>query len=73
MGTRTSSKNTWLWTASPEDMTIGRTVTPGLVMSISRKVMPCCLRPLASVRTRQNIQLATLAWVVQILVPVHTR
>ena len=46
---------------------------PGEVMSISTKVMPCCFLPPREVRTRPNIQFASLAWVVQILLPVHTR
>ncbi len=46
---------------------------PGVVMSISTKVMPCCLRAPRLVRTSAKIQFASAAWVVQILLPVHTR
>ena len=37
---------------------MGRTLTPGLFMSISRNEMPDCCFALGSVRTRQNIQSA---------------
>ncbi len=37
---------------------IGRTDTPGLCMSISRKEMPSCFLPVLAVRTSANIQLA---------------
>ncbi len=46
---------------------------PGEVMSMSRKVMPCCLRPVFDVRTSANIQFASVACVVQILLPVTIR
>ena len=46
---------------------------PGVLMSTSTKVMPCCLRSSREVRTRANIQLASVAWVVQILLPVQMR
>jgi hypothetical protein len=50
-------------------VSIGRTVTPGLFRSISRKEMPCCGLPLAWVRTRQKIQSAHCAMVVQVFWP----
>ena len=37
---------------------IGRTVMPGVFMSISRNEMPSCFLALGSVRTRQKIQSA---------------
>ena len=40
---------------------IGRVVTPGLAMSNRTKLMPSCLLPLLSVRTRQKIQSALSA------------
>ncbi|PQM45839.1 hypothetical protein C1Y40_03998 [Mycobacterium talmoniae] len=72
-GTRTPSKNTWFWISSPEVITSGRISMPGDVMSMSTNVMPCCFFGSRDVRTRANIQLASRAWVVQILLPVHTR
>ena len=71
-GTRTSSKNTWFSSWSPEMLMIGRTVMPGRSMSNSRKLMPCCGLPALLVRTRQKMRLAHCAWVVQILVPLMT-
>ena len=73
LGTRTSSKKTWFWISSPDVMTSGRISMPGDVMSISTKVMPCCFLAPRDVRTRPNIQFASRACVVQILLPVHTR
>ena len=40
MGTRAWSKKTWLTSCSPARVMIGRTVTPGVAMSSSKKVMP---------------------------------
>lgn len=37
---------------------IGRTVMPGVFMSMRRKLMPSCFFTVASVRTRQKIQSA---------------
>jgi hypothetical protein len=48
---------------------IGRTVTPGDFMSISRNEMPACAFAVGSVRTRQKIQSACWASVVQVLWP----
>ncbi|SLH87920.1 Uncharacterised protein [Mycobacteroides abscessus subsp. abscessus] len=73
LGTRTLSKKTWFCTSSPEVITSGRISMPGLVMSMSRKVMPSCFLPVRAVRTRQKIQLASVAWVVQILLPVQRK
>ena len=42
-------------------------------MSISTNVMPCCLFAVRDVRTSPNIQFASPACVVQILLPVHTK
>jgi hypothetical protein len=56
-GTFTSSKNTSLTSWPPSIRISGRTVMPGVFMSISRKLMPSCrLSAVASVRTRQKIQ-----------------
>ncbi|MCY1206037.1 hypothetical protein D9M68_639940 [compost metagenome] len=52
--------------------TSGRTLMPGLRMSASRKLMPCCARASVSVRTRQKIQSAYCAYDVQILLPLTT-
>ena len=52
---------------------IGRTVIPGVRMSMSRNEIPSWrLSLLVSVRTRQKIQSAKCAWVVQIFWPVTT-
>ena len=48
---------------------IGRVVTPGVSMSISRNEMPSCFAPELSVRTRQNIMSALSANVVHTLAP----
>jgi hypothetical protein len=49
---------------------IGLMLTPADVMSISRKLMPSWRRALSEeVRTRQKIQSAYCASVVQVLVP----
>ena len=72
-GTRTSSKNTWFSSWSPERLMIGRTLMPGRPMSNSKKLMPCWALPDESVRTRQKILLAHCAWVVQILLPLMTK
>ena len=48
---------------------IGRTVMPGLVMSIRMNEMPCCFLPDELVRTRQNIMSAYCAQVVQVFSP----
>ncbi len=47
---------------------IGRTCTPGLSMSIRRKLMPACLT-LGSVRTSRNIQSALSPYDVQTFCP----
>ena len=59
MGTRASEKNVSQNGEAPLMRRIGRTVTPGLAISTSRKVMPVCfLRAPGSVRTSMNIQSA---------------
>ncbi|MCY1443662.1 hypothetical protein D9M71_600880 [compost metagenome] len=68
-GTRTSSKNTSLTSCSPSRVMIGRTLTPGDFMSISRKEMPRCILASGSVRTRQKIQSALWPRVVQVFWP----
>jgi hypothetical protein len=47
----------------------GRTVTPGVFMSMSRKVMPSCFFTVGSVRTRKKPQSACWASVVQVFWP----
>ena len=71
-GTRTLSKKTWFTSWSPARVMIGRTLIPGLSISSSRKVIPCCGLPSRWVRTRQNMRLAKWAWVVQIFEPDRT-
>ena len=56
----TSSKNTSLTSWPPSMVWIGRTVMPGVFMSIRRKEMPSCFFAAGSVRTRQKIQSAIL-------------
>ena len=56
----------------PSIRTMGRTLMPGVFMSISRNEMPSWRLPLPSVRTRQKIQSACWAMVVQIFWPVTT-
>ncbi len=48
---------------------IGLTVMPGVFMSISRKEMPSWFLASGSVRTRQKIQSAYCASVVQVFWP----
>ena len=50
-------------------MMIGRTVTPGVFMSISRKEMPSCGLASGLVRTRQKIQSPQWANEVQVFWP----
>ena len=52
---------------------IGRTVTPGELISISRNVIPCCGRSSRAVRTRKKPQFAISACVFQIFCPVQMR
>src|SRR3546814_10478413 len=58
---------------SPDDMTIGRTLMPGLCMSSSTNVMPRCGLGSRELRTSANIQFETCACVVQIFEPVQIR
>src|SRR5690625_5938705 len=57
-GTRTLSKKVWQNSDSPLSSWMGVVDTPGEAMSISMKLMPACLGPLVSVRTRAKIQSA---------------
>ena len=57
-GTSASSNQTSFTSWLPSSSVIGRTVTPGLFMSISKNEMPVCFFTVGSVRTRQKIQLA---------------
>ncbi len=52
--------------SEPSNSMMGRTVMPGLFMSINRKVMPDCCLALGSVRTRQKIQSAYCPSVFQV-------
>jgi hypothetical protein len=72
-GTRTLSKNTSLTSYPPSISSIGRTVTPGDFMSMSRNEMPCCFFAAGLVRTRQKIQSAYCASVVQVFCPLTTK
>ena len=69
MGTSTLSNHTSLTSASPSNSTMGRTLTPGLFMSISKKLMPVCGLPSLLVRTRQKIQSPYWPKVVQVFWP----
>ncbi|MNR60684.1 hypothetical protein D3C85_1822290 [compost metagenome] len=48
---------------------IGRTLTPGEAMSISRKLIPVCGLPSVDVRTRQKIHSPYWPSVVQVFWP----
>ena len=52
---------------------IGRASTPGVFMSISRKLMPSCFLAFGSVRTRQKHQSANWAPLVQIFWPLTSQ
>jgi hypothetical protein len=71
-GTRTLSNHTSLTSCPPSISSIGRTVTPGLVMSMSRNEMPACFFTAGSVRTRQKIQSPYWPSVVQVFCPLTT-
>ena len=68
-GTFTFSNQTSLTSCSPPSVMIGRTVIPGDFMSIRRKLIPSCGLAAGSVRTRQKIQSACWASVVQVFWP----
>ena len=68
-GTLTSSNQTSFTSWPPSSMVMGRTVTPGVLMSMSRKEMPAWALPVRSVRTRQKIQSACWARVIQVFWP----
>ena len=61
LGTRTSSKNTSLNSASPVICTSGRTLTPGAFISTTRQLMPRCLGASGSVRTNNWMKSARWA------------
>jgi hypothetical protein len=72
-GTSTPSKNTSLTSRPPSMSASGRKVIPGVRMSISRNEMPSWRRSDSRlVRTRQKIQSAKCACVVQIFWPSTT-
>ena len=71
-GTRTFSRNTSLNSASPVIWRSGRMEMPGVFMSTRMNVMPLCLAPLASVRTRKKPHSATWAMLVQTFWPLIT-
>jgi hypothetical protein len=68
----TFSKKTWQNSEAPLISWMGEIVTPGWWRSKRMKLMPSCLAAVGSVRTRQNIQSARCAPVVQILDPLMT-
>jgi hypothetical protein len=68
-GTLTLSRKTSLTSWPPSRVMIGRTVIPGEVMSISRKLIPDCGLDVGSVRTRKKPQSANWASVVQVFWP----
>ena len=72
-GTFTSVKKTeftsWVPARLPSAVMIGSTEMPGVFMSISRKEMPSWRLPSFDVRTRQKIQSAVWASVVQVFWP----
>ncbi len=71
-GTRTSSNQTSLTSWTPSSVMMGWTLTPGVFMSMSRNEMPACALPSGRVRTRQKIQSAYWASVVQVFWPLTT-
>ena len=68
-GTRTSSKNTSLKWCRSAMFTSGRTVIPGVFMSIRKNEIPRCFGASGSVRAKQKIQSACCAPDVQIFCP----
>src|SRR5438128_12473941 len=68
-GTRTLSKNVSQNGDLPEISRIGLVDTPFEAMSNRMKLMPSCFFAVGSVRTRQKIQSAKLAYDVQIFWP----
>src|SRR5438067_103989 len=53
-------------------VTMGRTVMPGVFMSMSRKEIPDCCLAFGSVRTRQKMKSAYWAWVIHVFWPLTT-
>ncbi len=70
--TSTLSSHTSFTSCSPSMRAIGRTVMPGVFMSMSRNEIPSCERPSVEVRTRQNIQSARCPRVFQVFWPLTT-
>ena len=58
-----------LTSCEPSIVMIGLTSIPGVFISMSKKLIPSCLIAVVSVLTRQKIQSACCAKVVQVLVP----
>ena len=72
-GTLTFSSQTSFTSCAPSIVMIGRTVMPGVFMSMSRNEMPCCcFGAFGSVRTRQKIQSAYWPSVFQVFWPLTT-
>ncbi|MCY1529272.1 hypothetical protein D9M68_644060 [compost metagenome] len=71
-GTRTLSKKTLQKSFAPVRLTMGLTVMPGVFMSTSRKLMPCCFFAAGSVLASRNIMSASCASEVQIFWPLTT-
>ena len=71
-GTRTSSKNVSQNGDAPLISLIGRTDTPGVSISINRKVMPACFTSVF-VRTSRNIQSALSPYDVHTFWPFSTK
>ncbi len=72
-GTRTSARKVSQKGEEPLISLMGRTVTPGVSMSMRRKVMPECFGASKSVRTRMNIQSALSANEVHTFCPFSTK
>ena len=56
LGTFTLSKKVAVKDEPPPISRIGRVVTPGVVMSMSRKLIPCCFGTSVLVRTSAKMQ-----------------
>ena len=72
-GTRTSENQTSLTSWPPSMSSIGRTSTPGVVMSMRSIEMPACFFTSGSVRTRVKIQSPCWPRVVQVFWPLTTQ
>jgi hypothetical protein len=71
--TTTFSRNVSQNAGVPPVVSMGFTRTPGVFMSIRRKLIPACFLAWGSVRTRQNIQSAYCAYVVHVFCPLTTK